>query len=148
MRTQRGSCLQRCMERLLQSEIDKALDATASTVDLKKRAVIFEDITNGWRRTLRMSCCGRRFGLRLQKDIVWNVRNDDRVYAWELDRAKSAGQGMRSVPDIRQASGSRRCGNLTYRLKRAAQRICIEIMQVRGIMLKYIAGRCLQALSS
>jgi hypothetical protein len=22
----------------------------------------------------------------MRKNVVWNVRNDDRVYAWELDR--------------------------------------------------------------
>lgn len=68
-------------------EIDKALDATASTVDFKKRAAIFEDITQRLAKDAAHVMLWQEDSVYgLQKDIVWKVRNDDRVYAWELDR--------------------------------------------------------------
>ncbi len=68
-------------------QIDKALDEAASTVDMKKRATIFEDITRRLANDVAQVMLWQEDSVYgMQKDIIWNVRNDDRVYAWELDR--------------------------------------------------------------
>ena len=68
-------------------DIDRELDEAASTMDLKKRGAIFQDITQRLARDVAQVMLWQEdavYGMR--KDIHWTVRNDDRVYAWELDR--------------------------------------------------------------
>jgi peptide/nickel transport system substrate-binding protein len=68
-------------------ELDKALDDAASTMDLKKRDTIFRGITQSMANDVSHVMLWQEdsvYGMR--KSVVWNVRNDDRVYAWELDR--------------------------------------------------------------
>ena len=68
-------------------ELDKALDDAASTMDLKKRDTIFRGITQSMANDVSHVMLWQEdsvYGMR--KNVVWNVRNDDRVYAWELDR--------------------------------------------------------------
>jgi ABC-type transport system substrate-binding protein len=63
------------------------LDDAASTMDLKKRDTIFRGITQSMANDVSHVMLWQEdsvYGMR--KNVVWNVRNDDRVYAWELDR--------------------------------------------------------------
>ena len=69
------------------SEIDKALDEAAATMDLKKRAAIFQDITRRLATDVAHVILWQEDSVYgMQKDISWDVRNDDRVYGWEIDR--------------------------------------------------------------
>jgi len=68
-------------------DVDKALDEAAATMDVKKRSAIFRDITQTMANDVSHVMLWQEdsvYGMR--KGIVWSVRNDDRVYAWELDR--------------------------------------------------------------
>jgi peptide/nickel transport system substrate-binding protein len=68
-------------------EVDKALDEAASTTDLKKRNAIFSSITQTMANDVSHVMLWQEdsvYGMR--KSVVWNIRNDDRVYGWELDR--------------------------------------------------------------
>jgi peptide/nickel transport system substrate-binding protein len=68
-------------------EVDKMLDDAASTVDAKKRAAIFRDIVRKMTEEVSHVMLWQEdsvYGMR--KAIAWDVRNDDRVYAWDLDK--------------------------------------------------------------
>ncbi len=68
-------------------EIDKLLDSAASTPDMKKRAEIFRDITQRLAsETAHVMLWQEDSVYGMRRDVLWQVRNDDRVYAWELDR--------------------------------------------------------------
>ncbi len=69
------------------TEVDKMLDEAAGTIDVKKRSAIFRDITRKMADDVSHVMLWQEdsvYGMR--KNISWNVRNDDRVYAWELDK--------------------------------------------------------------
>jgi peptide/nickel transport system substrate-binding protein len=69
------------------SDVDKALDEAASTMDRKKRDGIFRGITALMAGEVSHVMLWQEdsvYGMR--KNIVWAIRNDDRVYGWELDK--------------------------------------------------------------
>ena len=69
------------------AEVEKALDEAASTMDRKKRDLIFKGITTRMASDVSHVMLWQEdsvYGMR--KNIVWAIRNDDRVYGWELDK--------------------------------------------------------------
>ena len=69
------------------ADLDRALDEAASTMDRKKRDVIFRNITTLMANDVSHVMLWQEdsvYGMR--KNIVWAIRNDDRVYGWELDK--------------------------------------------------------------
>ncbi len=69
------------------AEVDRALDDAASTMDRKKRDTIFRGITTTMANDVSHVMLWQEdsvYGMR--KSVVWAIRNDDRVYGWELDK--------------------------------------------------------------
>lgn len=69
------------------AEVDRALDESASTFDRKKRDTIFKGITTTMASDVSHVMLWQEdsvYGMR--KNVVWSIRNDDRVYGWELDK--------------------------------------------------------------
>ncbi len=68
-------------------EVEKALDAAASTMDKKKRDAIFRGITTTMVNDVSHVMLWQEdsvYGMR--RNVLWAIRNDDRVYGWELDK--------------------------------------------------------------
>ena len=67
-------------------ELEKQIDEAATTVDLKKRAQLFQAITREIVSDVSHVFIWQEDSIYgMNKRIRWNVRNDDRVYGWEID---------------------------------------------------------------
>ena len=67
-------------------ELEKKIDEAATTVDLKKRAELFQTITRKLVEEVSHVFLWQEDSIYgMNKRIHWDVRNDDRVYAWEIN---------------------------------------------------------------
>jgi peptide/nickel transport system substrate-binding protein len=67
--------------------LDKLMDKALGTSDLKARAAIFKEIVNKMVADVSHVFLWQEDALYgMTRDIHWDVRNDDRVYAWEISR--------------------------------------------------------------
>ena len=67
--------------------LDKMMDKALGTPDLKERDAIFKEIVNKMVSNVSHVFLWQEDVLYgMAKDIQWDVRNDDRVFAWEISR--------------------------------------------------------------
>ena len=79
--------LQGRVERLRNPALDKLMDKALSNPDLKARDAIFKEIVNKMVADVSHVFLWQEDALYgMTSDIQWDVRNDDRVYAWEIHR--------------------------------------------------------------
>ena len=67
-------------------ELEKRIDEAAVTVDLKKRAELFQTITQKMAEDVSQVMLWQEDSIYgTNRRIQWDARNDDRVYVWEID---------------------------------------------------------------
>ena len=68
-------------------DLDKMMDKALGTSDLTARNAIFKDIVNKLVSDVSHVFLWQENALYgMTRDVSWDVRNDDRVYAWEIER--------------------------------------------------------------
>jgi peptide/nickel transport system substrate-binding protein len=70
-------------------DLDKKLNEALGTVDIKERERIFREIVAMMVEDVSHVFLWQEDAIYgMSQDVTWDVRNDDRVYAWEIDRKK------------------------------------------------------------